>query len=568
MDAPRPAGLPMSRPRRARGPTAPLPPRVCTLNDLDLDCLALILSMVTAPGDQRNKYVDCKARFAAPPLACKALAAAAARPSVAWAEMYFRMTSGQSDSAWSSFRAAMQRVAPSVQRLDLMGFSVGSFRMPTSVPIPDILAILEAVAPYIGNLRLFWMLDSVYAAIAAAPIMRSAAHLVELIMERLVFRGPPGMVAVAFTAIMARYPRLGWQCPRFDVSKGETSMPARLHRDILAAAAAAGRPVQLLRLGRVYMGDTQGGAAPDLAVEVLEAMGAASLVAVDVDVRGDSTHGQPGAEAGTDACASQLVALVARLPALRDLRIGLMNFMFPTVLDLGAAPARLSRLVITEGEHGHQTSPEVRLPLTTAASLQVLALESETGYAVRPPECLRHAGNALTALIRLEYGQQTSGEIQPGALDLAAWGNTAEYWLPALRVLTACSATGFTVDGQGGRVGPSGREWVAGLLATVPRLECLTLAERRYSLAGVFSEGRPPLFSCRCRYFSGPARCRSCIMSMCDEANTVRILILSDLSAGAEAAGRRLAVVYDDDANTERIWNKDLGGMEYGPAPR
>ena len=57
-------------------------------------------------------------------------------------------------------------------------------------------------------------------------------------------------------------------------------------------------------------------------------------------------------------------------------------------------------------------------------------------------------------------------------------------------------------------------------------------------------------------------------MSMCDEANTVRILILSDLSAGAEAAGRRLAVVYDDDANTERIWNKDLGGMEYGPAPR
>jgi hypothetical protein len=33
----------------------------------------------------------------------------------------------------------------------------------------------------------------------------------------------------------------------------------------------------------------------------------------------------------------------------------------------------------------------------------------------------------------------------------------------------------FTVDGQGGRVGPSAQDWAAGVLHTLPRLERLTL---------------------------------------------------------------------------------------------
>ena len=49
---------------------------------------------------------------------------------------------------------------------------------------------------------------------------------------------------------------------------------------IMAAAAAAGRPVQLLRLGHVDLGLPPPGAVPDVGVEALVAMGVASLEAV------------------------------------------------------------------------------------------------------------------------------------------------------------------------------------------------------------------------------------------------------------------------------------------------
>ena len=62
MDAPRPA-----RAIRARGPSPPLPPRFYTLNDLDLDCLALILSKVEASGVAPYTG-DCPVRRPAPGL--------------------------------------------------------------------------------------------------------------------------------------------------------------------------------------------------------------------------------------------------------------------------------------------------------------------------------------------------------------------------------------------------------------------------------------------------------------------------------------------------------------------
>ena len=151
MDAPRPA-----RAIRARGPSPPLPPRVYTLNDLDLDCLALILSKVEASGVAPYTG-DCKARFAAPPLACKALAAAAARPSVACTHMRFGSDRGMSLAAWSSFRAAVERVAPAVRHLILYGLRLESGAPAT--PAADVLAMLAAVAPYLESLTLSDMPD-------------------------------------------------------------------------------------------------------------------------------------------------------------------------------------------------------------------------------------------------------------------------------------------------------------------------------------------------------------------------------------------------------------------------
>ena len=151
MDAPRPA-----RAIRARGPSPPLPSRVYTLNDLDLDCLALILSKVEASGVAPYTG-DCKARFAAPPLACKALAAAAARPSVACTHMRFGSDRSMSLAAWSSFRAAVERVAPAVRHLILYGLRLESGAPAT--PAADVLATLAAVAPYLESLTLSDMPD-------------------------------------------------------------------------------------------------------------------------------------------------------------------------------------------------------------------------------------------------------------------------------------------------------------------------------------------------------------------------------------------------------------------------
>ena len=341
----------------------------------------------------------------------------------------------------------------------------------------------------------------------------------------------------------------------------------------MAAAAAAGRPVQLLRLGRVDLGLPPPGAAPDVAVETVVAMGVASLQAAYVTVGRSDDYGELDPRAEADAAAARVAALVARLPALRDLHLGLGGFSHPVELDFRAAPARLSRLVLTDTSSLEPASPEVRLSCTAAASLQVLAISSEDGYLPRPPACVRGMANALTALTRLEYGEDCPDDIQPAGLDLAAWGATAEYALPALRVLTVWSATGFTVEGQGGRVGPSGRDWVAGVLATLPRLERLTLGTGVFGRPGFFVPNKlPPSFSCRSLYWNGPAPCEHCRQpTACAGATAVRELIMHGLPAAAAAAGRRLAVVvHGCDVDPEWYCWEDMsdGGLVYGPAPR
>ena len=97
----------------------------------------------------------------------------------------------------------------------------------------------------------------------------------------------------------------------------------------MAAAAAAGRPVQLLRLGRVDLGLPPPGAAPDVAVETVVAMGVASLQAAYVTVGRSDDYGEPDPRAEADAAAARVAALVARLPALRDLHLGLGAFRIP-----------------------------------------------------------------------------------------------------------------------------------------------------------------------------------------------------------------------------------------------
>ena len=54
----------------------------------------------------------------------------------------------------------------------------------------------------------------------------------------------------------------------------------------------------------------------------------------------------------------------------------------------------------------------------------------------------------------------------------------------------------FTVDGQGGRVGPSAQDWAAGVLHTLPLLERLTLVTLVYDAYRILDR---PLFVCRHR---------------------------------------------------------------------
>jgi len=143
---------PLRRSVRARN--APSPPRIYTLADLDLDCLALVLSLVQDEHvrDRCHSHhnpiilvMDCKARFRAPPLACKALAAAATGPSVAWQNLAFS-ANGNRPAGISSFFSALQRVATSVRRLQLQP---GGYARDIHDFIAALLPALEAVAPHL-----------------------------------------------------------------------------------------------------------------------------------------------------------------------------------------------------------------------------------------------------------------------------------------------------------------------------------------------------------------------------------------------------------------------------------
>jgi len=149
--------------------------------------------------------------------------------------------------------------------------------------------------------------------------------------------------------------------------------------------------------------------------------------------------GQEAAQAAADAAMARLATLVARLPALRDLTVHARcdTRPCPLVYDFRAVHAALSRLVF-RNSNTDSHEPEVRPSPPLAASLQVLALHDPYGYQVRPPGCLRDAGDALTRLIRLDHGfgvRYVPGSPDP-TTDLSAWGNAAEYTLPALWFLT------------------------------------------------------------------------------------------------------------------------------------
>ena len=219
--------------------------------------------------------------------------------------------------------------------------------------------------------------------------------------------------------------------------------------------------------------------------------------------------------------AAQVAALLARLPGLRDLRVDLKSFRVPVTLDLRAVDARPTRLALTDVEDPHAGVDSVHLSATTAASLRALALQGGEGYVQYPPGCVRFAGGALTALTRLEYGRTESGGRQGEALDMAPWGAAAaEHGLPALRVLAAYSLYGFTVDGRShlglpaGRTGPAGPDWVAGVVAALPRLERLVLGRgpprRKYGRPDEIMGRTAPLFACDMEYGCGRRACGDC----------------------------------------------------------
>ena len=231
----------------------------------------------------------------------------------------------------------------------------------------------------------------------------------------------------------------------------------------------------------------------------------------------------------------------------------------------------------------------VHLSATTAASLRALALQGGEGYVQYPPGCVRFAGGALTALTRLEYGRtESGGPPGRGPLDLAPWGAAAaEHGLPALRVLAAHSLYGFTVDGRShlglpaGRTGPACPDWVAGVVAALPRLERLVLGRgpprRKYGRPDEFMGRTAPLFACDMEYGCGRRACGDCKevaaaawhrprreAAECARAAAVRELIVAALPAAVAAAGRRLAVVIGEEEGGEWYRGEELLG--YGPA--
>ncbi len=283
----------------------------------------------------------------------------------------------------------------------------------------------------------------------------------------------------------------------------------------------------------------------------MEALGAEGLTALSLSLYVERVGGQQAAQAAADAAMAGMATLVARLPALHDLTVHARcdTRPCPLVYDFRAVHAALSRLVFTNSNtDSHE--PEVRLSPTLAASLQVLALNDSNGYQVRPPGCFRNAGDALTRLTRLDCG---FCRLRDPTIDLSAWGNAAEYMLPALRFLTVRSWQSFTVDGQGGRVGPSAQYWAAGVLRTLPCLERLTVMKKYVSSARHLR----PLFVCR--LWDDEALCEACEHResglACAGARAVEKAVMKDLPAAGAAAGRRLAVrVMDErDIRTEGV---------------
>lgn len=167
--------------------------------------------------------------------------------------------------------------------------------VPLSVPgeapdviMPALLPALEAAAPHLEALDLIEILSDITDALAApANPMRGATRLTSLGLRERLNNGPPGMLAAAFPAIAAASKSV-WSDVGVRVSGDEDSRLARLHRDIMAASAAAGRPVRLRRLGKVALSPPPSprGWAHDVEAEAMAvaAIGGASLVALTLGV--------------------------------------------------------------------------------------------------------------------------------------------------------------------------------------------------------------------------------------------------------------------------------------------
>ena len=113
--------------------------------------------------------------------------------------------------------------------------------------IAALLPALEAVAPCLEYLGMWNLPAEVFRMLSVVPgPMRSATRLVELHLGDGVVTGPPGMLAAAFPAIAAR---ASDESLRWDLHAGHP-----VNRDIVAASAAAGRPVRLIKFGPAHVG--------------------------------------------------------------------------------------------------------------------------------------------------------------------------------------------------------------------------------------------------------------------------------------------------------------------------
>ena len=520
---------------------------------------------------------------------------------MAWQNLYFR-GDGYRPACFSSFLSALQRVAPSVRRLHVE-FNQRTHARSTRF-ITALLPALAAVAPYLECLGMegmssddFQTDESSIRMLSVVPgPMHSATRLVELYLGKVFVTGPPGMLATAFLAIAAA-DSLCW-----DGNARDNSLAIILNRNIVAASAAAGRPVRLIKFGHAHWGWLRAGRGvvrPGALALNVEALGVEGLAALSFTLsvftynEGNDDEGrQRAAQTLADGAMARVATLVARLPALRDLTVhgGCFIAPRPVVFDFRAVYVHaLSRLVFIN-DIG-LAAAEVRLPPTLAASLQILAFNDPHGFPVRPPGCVRNAGDALTRLTHLDYGvldvpwagpslrwrqdlARREGESPDPTTNLSAWGNAAEYRLPALRFLTVWGRASFTVDGQGGRVGPSAQDWAAGVLRTLPCLERLTLVTGKLMSGTRDTQPLRPLFVYRKEEGEAPCdpreHCRSGLA--CAGARAVGTAIMKDLPAAGAAAGRRLAVRVmereDDIRPAREVYPLEGCTLGYERAPR